>query len=97
MAMAQRLMQREALTCTCVGTCAPPTHTYTHPACAAALVRTPGCLKYSLPPSGWQFKQGMDSYGSDLTSSSTLGGDWTKLIAQCDATPGCRAVNTGGW
>lgn len=49
-----------------------------------------GCVKFSLPPSGWEFKQGMDINGNDVTNVPNTGGDWAKLIAGCDATPGCR-------
>lgn len=50
-----------------------------------------------MPPSGWEFKQGMDSNGYDVMNVPNLGGDWAKIIAACDATPGCKYANTGGW
>lgn len=56
-----------------------------------------GCVKYSLPPSGWIFKQGVDSSGTDCGYTSGVNGDWAKAIAACDSYPGCMAVNTGGW
>lgn len=74
----------------------PPSQTKTL-ASFCWLLLPPGCLKFSLPPSGWEFKQGMDSNGYDVTNVPNLGGDWAKLIAACDATPGCKYANTGGW
>lgn len=49
-----------------------------------------GCVKFTLPATGWAFKQGVDAYGNDLTNVGANGGDWAKLITACDATPGCR-------
>lgn len=61
-------------------------------------LRVSGCVKYTLPPTGWEFKQGVDSYGNDIGNSG-VSADWTKLIAACDtaAAAGCVAVTTGGW
>lgn len=64
----------------------------------AALLAPAGCVKFSLPASGgWEFKQGVDMPGYDVTNIPSAGGDWGKLIAGCDATPGCTCINTGGW
>lgn len=54
-----------------------------------------GCVKYTLPPSGWQFKQGVDASGTDI-GSSTTSGDWARAIAACDTKPNCIAVTTSG-
>lgn len=59
-------------------------------------VRAAGCTKHPLPL-GWDFKQGVDSPNLDVMHSGITTGNWTQLIAACDNTPGCKALNTWGW
>lgn len=74
-------------------------HHYTHQlwSCYPHFSNAAGCVKFTLPATGWEFKLGVDSAGYDLTNIGANGGDWTKLINGCDAVPGCKAINTGGW
>jgi hypothetical protein len=56
-----------------------------------------GCVKYTLPPTGWEFRRAVDSGGNDIGQTTNSGGEWQKLTAACDAAAGCVAANTGGW
>jgi len=62
----------------------------------ASALTPPGCSKYPVP-TDWEFKWGVDSSGYDLMNSGISSGNWTELIAKCDATPGCVVLNTWGW
>ena len=64
--------------------------------CAACPLDVAGCTKYTLP-AGWDFKLGVDSPGGDVIYSGMASGTWDQFIAACDATPGCKLLNTWGW